>query len=67
MFKQNLALNNLQRLICHKTPSNTKTKKIYRYIYAHTHTHTHTHISKVGERSQGRPEGFFFSSYYTEV
>ena len=24
-------------------------------------------ISKLGDRSQGRPEGSFFNSYYTEV
>ena len=34
-IKMDLALNNLERLICHKTkPNQTK----------HTHTHTHTHI-----------------------
>ena len=43
-------------------------------IYTHTHTHTHTYIyiyiykiSKVGDRSRGRPKGFLFNSYYTEV
>ena len=41
-----LALNNLQRLICHRTQTNkhTHTIYIYIYIYIYTHTHTHTHI-----------------------
>ena len=38
IYKEDLALNNLQRLICHETKPN-----IYRYIY--THTHTYIYIS----------------------
>ena len=32
-----LALNNLQALICHKT-------KTHSHTHTHTHTHTNTHI-----------------------
>ena len=35
MYKQDLALNNVQRLICHKSQKTNQ----------HTHTHTHTDLS----------------------
>ena len=56
---------------------------IYIYIYTHTHIYMcvcvcvcvcvyvciyiYIYISKVGDRSRGRLEGFLFNSYYTEV
>ena len=55
-----LALNNLQWLMRHENKQN-QTKKPLRYQqYV-------TKVSKVGDRSQGRPEGSLFNSYYTEV
>ena len=47
-MKMDLALNNLQRLICHKTNQNKPSdfsNLLFLHIYrrAHTHTHTHTH------------------------
>ena len=50
--KQDLALNNLEYLICHKTQPNQTSCII---------------VSKVGNRSRGWPEGSLFNSYYTEV
>ena len=40
--KMDLALNNLQKLICHK-PKLTN-KQVYIYVYTHTRTHTHIYI-----------------------
>ena len=59
MYKQDLALNNLQGLIGLKTqPTNQPSYSIkllcpfslslYIYIYIHTHTHTHTHTRVCG-------------------
>ena len=60
-----LALNNLQRLICHETQQTKQTKLIrkppynthmltHTYAHKHSHTHTHTHtqtrIQKLSHR-----------------
>ena len=37
--------------------------KSYIYIYIYIYVK----VSKVGDRSRGRPEGSLFNSYYTEV
>ena len=43
-FKLDLALNNLQWLLCHKTKLNqTKPNQTKLFIHTHTHSHTHTH------------------------
>ena len=42
-----LTLNNLQRLICHKTETThppTNSHRIHTYIYIYTLTHTHIYI-----------------------
>ena len=52
MHEQDLVLNNLQSLICHKANQPTNQPiivgfLIYKYDFilkTHTHTHTHTHI-----------------------
>ena len=43
-----LALNNLQRLICHKNPNNQITDT------PHTHTHTHTHTKLQRKNTNAR-------------
>ena len=41
-IKMDLALNNLQRLICHKTqPTNHLKNELLKLTHTHTHTHTH--------------------------
>ena len=42
-----LALNNLQCLMCHKTKQNLTKPNL---THAHTHTHTHTHTHRYIER-----------------
>ena len=44
MYKEDLALNNLQWLIWHKTKPDPTNIHTYIHKYTHTHTHTHTHI-----------------------
>ena len=36
-IKMDLALNNQQKLICHKTPTNNQLAMIYRFIVTHAH------------------------------
>ena len=58
MYKQDLTFNNLQRLICHKKPTQPPTKKIYcagQTLYHHlgiTLTHTFQSVIKLGESSR---------------
>ena len=37
------------------------------WIYIYIYIYIRLKVSKVGDRSRGRPEGSFFNSYYTEV
>ena len=42
-IKIHFALNNLQRLICHKTQTTRTYPLDFLLRITHTHTHTHTH------------------------
>ena len=43
MYQEELALNNLQGLLCDKTQPN-QTTHTHTHTYIHTHTHTHIYI-----------------------
>ena len=43
-IKMDLALNNLQKLICHKTPNNKPTYFMCVYICVHVHMEAHIYV-----------------------
>ena len=58
IYKQDLTLNNLQGLICHKTQSTQIPTNLSQSI----HIYLSAYLSKLADRSRGRPESSLFNS-----